>query len=430
MLRFVYSALFTIALPLVLLRLWWRGGRRREPGYRAHIGERFGRYLQAPSSDAVWVHAVSVGEVRAAVPLVRALKAKFTDAPLLLTCMTPSGRAMATTLFGAEAALTIAYLPYDLPWMTRRLLRHFKPRALLIMETEIWFNLVHTCHLEEVPVLLLNARLSARSRAGYARLAPIRELTREALMEMVVVAAQSAADAARFESLGARKPVVTGNMKFDMPADAALATEGAVWREVLAGKRQVLLLAATRDGEESLLLNAFRQVFDDAARRHLLLVIVPRHPQRFDEVCSLVDSAGFRVARRSAVTAAQDGIEVWLGDSMGEMAAYYAMCDLAIIGGSFAPLGGQNLIEAAALGKPTIIGPHVFNFSEAVKQAGEAGALMQVINAEEAMRAASTLLTDEVTRAAMSAAALAFTAAHRGATAKAMELITAVMSPP
>ncbi|HEX9392934.1 MAG TPA: lipid IV(A) 3-deoxy-D-manno-octulosonic acid transferase [Usitatibacteraceae bacterium] len=427
MARFIYGILFILALPLILLRLWWRG--RREPGYRAQIGERFGRFPQTLTSGAIWLHAVSVGEMRAAVPLVRVLRSKFPAAPLLLTCMTPTGRAMANMLFGGDAAITIAYLPYDLPWLTRRLLRRFDPQILLIMETEIWFNLVHTCSVRRLPVLLVNARLSERSRTGYARFAPIRSLVREALGAMTVVAAQSVDDASRFNSLGARKVVVTGNLKFDMPLDQALADQGSAWRAVLAGKRRVLLLAATREGEENLLLHAYRRQFDEAARNEVLLVIVPRHPQRFDEVFRLAASAGFAVARRSAATISPDKCDVWLGDSMGEMAAYYAMCDLAIIGGSFAPLGGQNLIEAAALGRPTIIGPHVFNFSDAVALAGHAGALQQVADADEAMRTARVLLADDSKRKAMSAAALAFTAAHRGATEKTAGLITAVMSP-
>lgn len=425
MLRFVYSTLFALALPLVLLRLWWRG--RKEPGYRAGIGERFGRFPQASTSGAIWVHAVSVGEVRAAVPLVRVLQDKFAGRPLLLTCMTPAGRAMAGTLFGADATVTLAYLPYDLPWLTQRLLRHFEPRVLLVMETEIWFNLIHVCGAQRLPVLLVNARLSERSRAAYARLAPIRTLTCEALTSMAVIAAQSAADATRFTSLGAHKVVVTGNIKFDMPVDSALASQGAAWREALADKRQVLLLAATRDSEEALLLTAYRQLFDESARGKILLVIVPRHPQRFDEVFLLASTAGFRLARRSAIAAAQDDIEVWLGDSMGEMTAYYAMCDVAIIGGSFAPLGGQNLIEAAALGRPTIIGPHVFNFSDAVRLASEAGALQQAADADDAMRIGRALLADNAKRKMMSAAALAFTEAHRGATDKTVELIMAAM---
>ena len=430
MLRFVYSALFTLVLPLVLLRLWWRGRNgRNEPGYRAHIGERFGRFRQAPVPGAIWVHAVSVGEVRAALPLVRALQATFAAAPVLLTCMTPGGRAMAATLFAAQSGITIAYLPYDLPWLTRRLLRHFKPRALLIIETEIWFNLVHACREAQLPVFLVNARLSARSRAGYARLAPIRSLVADALASMTLVAAQSADDAARFESLGAQRVVVTGNIKFDMPVDAAISRRGAIWRADLRGSRQVLLLAATRDSEEILLLDAFREVFDSSARRHILLVVVPRHPQRFDDVFAQVGAAGFRVARRSTLSGQLDNIDVWVGDSMGEMAAYYTLCDLAIIGGSFVPLGGQNLIEAAALGRPTIIGPHVFNFSDAVRLAAAAGALQQVGDAVAAMCVARDLLADQARMQRMSAAALAFTNAHRGATEKTVELIAAAIRP-
>ncbi len=426
MARLVYSALFVLALPLVLLRLWWRG--RRESGYRAHIGERFGYFKQPRAHDTIWLHAVSVGETRAAVPLLRALRDRFPAAPMLLTCMTPTGRATAQSLFGADPGIVISYLPYDLPWLTRRLLRHFDPRMLVIMETEIWFNLVHACNQGKVPVLLVNARLSERSLAGYQRFAPIRGLVGQALASMALVAAQSGADAERLAALGAREVAATGNMKFDMPLDPQRVRTGSDWRTGLAGKRRVLLLAATREGEEALLLAAYSRNFDEQSRRDVLLVLVPRHPQRFDDAFRIATSTGFRVARRSVTTTLAD-IDVWLGDSMGEMAAYYAMCDVAIIGGSFAPLGGQNLIEAAAQGKPTIMGPHVFNFSDAVALAREAGALLQVDDVDAAMRAARDLLKDDAARSRMSAAALGFAGAHRGATEKTAGLIAVAIGP-
>jgi 3-deoxy-D-manno-octulosonic-acid transferase len=246
---------------------------------------------------------------------------------------------------------------------------------------------------------------------------------------MSQVAAQSAADAFRFESLGARKVAVTGNLKFDMPVNPELLRRGLGWRKLLAGDRLVLLLAATREQEEDQLLAAFAAHFDAISRQQILLVVVPRHPQRFDGVFSLLATAGMKTARRSSRSDPAAGCEAWLGDSMGEMAAYYAMCDIAIIGGSFAPLGGQNLIEAAAVGKPTIIGPHVFNFSDAVDQAKAAGALLQVGDAAAAMDTAKTLLGDIERRAAMSAAALRFTSEHRGATDKTMRLISTLSDP-
>ena len=279
-------------------------------------------------------------------------------------------------------------------------------------------------------MLLVNGRLSERSRAGYAKLAPIYFLAREALGNMTVVAAQSAADAERFSSLGARTVVVAGNLKFDLTPDVELVARGTAWRTTFGtSKRHVLLAASTREGEEAMLLEAYCKIFDATARHEILLVIVPRHPQRFDDVFQLVQQAGLSAVRRSALTTLNENTQVWLGDSMGEMAAYYALCDVAIIGGSFEPLGGQNLIEAAALGKPTIVGPHVFNFSDAVRLAKDAGALTQVTDAESAMQTAQLLFNDESAQKQMGQAAQKFAEAHRGATTKTMELIAQAMNP-
>ncbi|MBL8510643.1 MAG: lipid IV(A) 3-deoxy-D-manno-octulosonic acid transferase [Betaproteobacteria bacterium] len=420
-LRAAYSGLFWLLLPFILLRLFWRG--RREPRYRQHIGERFGFYRRPRQPKTLWVHAVSVGEVRAAEPLVKALLLAYPNESILLTCMTPTGRATATSLF--DARVIIAYLPYDLPGAIKRLFVHFRPRVLLVMETEIWFNLLRVCRSHGVPAMLVNARLSARSQQGYARFAAVRALAREALASFTVVAAQSGADAERLASLGARSPVVTGNIKFDMAPAPALIELGRHWRETLLNQqpgRRVLLAASTREGEEVPLLAAYQTVFADSLDR-VLLVIVPRHPPRFDEVYALIQQSGLSVARRSQSAVAQVGCQVWLGDSMGEMAAYYTFCDVALIGGSFAPLGGQNLIEACAVGAPVIVGPHTFNFSEAVRLAQQSGALSQVAGIETAMQAARRLLENEGERQRMATAAIDFAKAHQGATRKTMALI-------
>lgn len=424
MLRIIYTLCFALVMPIILARLWWRG--RKEVGYRQHIGERFGRYSKPAHpalSGAIWIHAVSVGEVRAAAPLIQACEKQFPNQPILLTCMTPTGRAMARELFSTCA--TIAYLPYDFPFAIRGLIVHFRPSCLLIMETEIWFNVVATCRAENLPVLLVNARLSEQSRAGYAKLAPIRALVGEALGKINVVGAQSADDAARFASLGAKNVVVTGNMKFDFVPDEALVAMGKAWRAALpSAKKNVLLIASSREGEEAMLFAAYTKIFDEAARSSTLLVVVPRHPQRFDDVFELIKIAGLSVARRSQFTAAPVNIDtqVWLGDSMGEMSAYYALCDVAIIGGSFAKLGGQNLIEAAALGKPAIVGEHVFNFSEAVRLGKEAGAVLQVAGVDEAMINANRLLENNTLKTEICVAASLFAQRHRGATERTLAL--------
>lgn len=418
--RILYTWILTLLLPLILARLFWRSFQQR--GYRQHIGERFGSYRQPMLRDCIWVHAVSVGETRAAVPLIRRLITLHPGRPILLTSMTPTGRATALELFGDN--VTCTYLPYDLVALHQRLIDHFQPSVLLVMETEIWPNLLGVCEKNTIPVLIVNARLSEKSSLGYARFAAIRALVRQALRSVQVVAAQAAADAERFRRLGAQNIAVTGNIKFDISLDAVLMKLGEDWRARL-GNRRVLLCASTRDGEEALLLAAYRQVFDAAERRNTLLLMVPRHPQRFDRVTNEIESAGLRFIRRSQgmPDAADEWPDVCLGDSMGEMAAYYSFSDVVIIGGSFLPLGGQNLIEACALGKPVIMGPSTYNFSEATRLARDAGAMLQVRDATEAMRTAQRLLRDEPSRKTMSDAGLKLVAANRGATEKTIALV-------
>jgi 3-deoxy-D-manno-octulosonic-acid transferase len=422
MLRFFYTILLMLATPLMLLRLWLRG--RRERGYRQNIGERFGDFTQAKLRDAIWIHAVSVGETRAAAPLVAALRTRFPHHPILMTCMTVTGRATATELYGDFA--TIAYLPYDFPWASRELIQRFDPQILLIMETEIWPNLIASCRDAGIPALLVNARLSERSRAGYARWAPVRALIGEAVQSLQV-AAQSSEDAQRLTSLGAANVLVTGNMKFDIEPSQNQVALGIKWRNALAennSPRKVLLAASTREGEETLIIDAYKKNFDDLARRRTLLVIVPRHPQRFDAVHVQMVSAGLRVQRRSISTQIARETEAWLGDSMNEMFAYLAMCDVAFIGGSLVPVGGQNLIEPCAMGKPVLMGPSDFNFADAAKQAEAAGALIRVSDANQLAITARELLDDNGRTVIMSQRALAFTAQHRGATNKTINLVT------
>jgi 3-deoxy-D-manno-octulosonic-acid transferase len=394
--RTLYTILIIAALPFILARLWWRG--RREPLYRRHIAERFGYYRDLPGARPVlWVHAVSVGEARASATLVRALAAAHPDCQLLLTCMTAAGREMLFELHGIDAH--IAWLPYDYPGAVRRFLEHHRPRLALLVETEIWPNLVAACAEFAVPVLLANARMSEKSARGYRRWSG---LARPAISAFSMVCAQGEADAARLGALGARRIEVTGNMKFDSAPDELRQSAGKAWRARLG--RPVLLLASTRDGEEKMLLDAL-----PAWDEKLLVLVVPRHPRRFDEV------SAFSQSRRSRNPVPAPGERVHLGDTMGEMDFYYAAADVAVIGGSFAPLGGQNLIEACAAGVPVVFGPSMFNFSEAARLALESDAAVQVVDAPGAIREALGLLQNPQKREKMGAAGRAMCAAHRGA---------------
>jgi len=402
--RALYALAWLLATPLVLLRLAWRG--RRQRGYLENVGERFGLYRAPAVHPVVWVHAVSVGETRAAAPLVEALRARYPEHRILLTHMTPTGLATGREIFGDSVER--AWLPYDLKFAVRRFLAHYRPVVGVIMETEIWPRLLDEAKRAGVPVVLANARLSERSARRYAR-APA--LARWALSNFAGVAAQTRDDAARLAALGARDPAVLGNVKFDLSVPDAMVQLGAQFRARF-GDRIVWVAASTREGEEALLLDAFASCGADAG---VLLVIVPRHPQRFDEVARLAAERGFDAARRSDEREVAAGVRVAIGDSMGEMLAYYAAADLAIVGGSFVDFGGQNLIEACALGRAVIVGPSTYNFEESARGAVAAGAALRVADAAQAMREAKGLSADAARRESMGARGLAFVAAHRGA---------------
>jgi 3-deoxy-D-manno-octulosonic-acid transferase len=399
----MWLKLYTLALrlmaPFIVLRLWWRG--LREPGYRRHVRERFGYYDGAGhEKPLLWVHAVSVGEARASAALVRALAAAHPGHDLLVTCMTAAGREALRELHGES--VRVAWLPYDYPGSVRRFLERFRPRLAVLVETELWPNLLAACAAFGVPVLLANARLSEKSARGYRRLDG---LARPAIATLALVCAQSVPDAARLRALGARRAEVTGNLKFDSAPDPAKSAAGRAWRERLG--RPVLLLASTREGEEKLLLDSLPP-WDG----RLLVVVVPRHPRRFDEVAPLAQSR----RSRAEPPGAQD--RVHLGDTMGEMDFYYAAADVAVIGGAFQPLGGQNLIEACAAGVPAVLGPNMFNFAEATRLALEAGAAVQAPSAASAIAEALRLLADAEARHRMGAAGRTLCEAHRGATRK------------
>jgi 3-deoxy-D-manno-octulosonic-acid transferase len=416
--RLGYRLLLWLLFPWVLMHLWWRG--RRQPGYREHIPERFGWYQTRPGRPVIWLHAVSVGETRAAEPLVRALAARYPGHELLLTQMTPTGRETAQQLYGGAA--TIAYLPYDYPGAVTRFLARFRPRLGILMETEIWFNLVECCARLGVPLLLANARLSEKSARGYELVAP---LTRAALGGLAAVSAQTREDAERLERLGARGVEVTGNLKFDVALPPQMLVLGAQLKQRI-GQRPVLLAASTREGEEELVLEALSRIRVEG----LLLLLVPRHPQRFDEVAALLARRNLSYLRRSDNCALPPDCRVLLGDSMGEMTAYYAACDLAFIGGSLLPYGGQNLIEACAVGRPLLFGRHMYNFAEASRLAVAAGAAIEVADAAMLGERAGQLLADQATLARMSQAALAFSRAHQGATARNLAICERLLPAP
>lgn len=424
MTRTLYSLAWHLALPLVLVRLWWRGGD--EPGYRWHLAERLGFYgpgtldlTERTERHIIWVHAVSVGETRAAEPLVDALLAAYSDHTVLLTHMTPTGRATGKSLFSKHGKRVVqSYLPYDIGWMVGRFLKHFTPRICILIETEVWPNVIAQCVRRRVPIALVNARLSERSLIKAQRFSA---LMQEAARGLSCAAAQTDADGERLRQLGVRDVRITGSIKFDVtPPGDALAVGGRL-REKF-GRRPVLLCASTRAGEESLVLDAFAT---GSMGEDVLLVLVPRHPQRFEEVAQLIADRGLKMCRRSALPdeGLSNDVRVVLGDSMGEMFAYYAACDLAFIGGSLLPLGGQNLIEACAVGKPVLIGPHTFNFAAVSEDAIAAGAALRVPDASTMLTQAGRLLRDDAARVAAGSRARQFAERHRGATARTMAVL-------
>lgn len=413
----LYNLLWLPALPAALVRLLYRS--RKQPAYLRHLRERFGSYRTSASEPVIWIHAVSLGETRAAAPLVDALLERWPKHTIALTHMTPTGRAASEELFAGNARVLRVYLPYDFGPLVRRFLRHFRPAFGIIMETELWPMLLAACQHRSIPILLANARLSERSALRYARCPA---LTRATLCALTATAAQSAADAARLIALGAHRVSITGNIKFDVEPPPKMLALGANFR-ACRGTRPTIFAASTREGEEEAILDAFLRAA--SKKPETLLILAPRHPQRFDEVESMILARGLTVTRRSALPATPSLIEsqVWLGDSMGEMFAYYAAADIALIGGSWLPFGGQNPIEACAVGTPTLLGPHTSNFQRVAIDAVETGAAKRCENIEAAMHIAFALLENPAARAAMSDAGRAFAAANQGATKRTIALL-------
>ena len=376
--RTLYTLLFHLGLPLVAIRLWLRA--RKAPAYAKRVGERFAVNLPALQPGGIWVHAVSVGESIAAAPMIRALLKQYPQLPITVTCMTPTGSQRVQALFADEPRIQHCYLPYDLPWAAARFLNRVQPKLAVIMETELWPNHIHQCAKRGIPVALANARLSARSAKGYARFA---KLTRPMLEEMSLIAAQTETEAERFRQLGARPECVqvTGSIKFDLTIDPQLLIKARELREQWqALERPVWIAASTHEGEDAIVLAAHRQLL--ASYPNALLILVPRHPERFNAVFALCQSEGFDTVRRSAATPVSAQTQVLLGDTMGELLFLYALADSAFVGGSLVANGGHNLLEPAALSKPVLSGPHLFNFLEIAALLRDAGALEEADDAQ------------------------------------------------
>jgi len=428
----VYNAALWCAQPLLRRKLVRRA--LAEPVYGDAVPERFGHYTQAEElrSDLVWVHAVSLGETRAAEVLIQALRQTLPGMRLLLTHGTATGRAEGARLL--KAGDVQVWQPWDTPAAVQRFLRHFKPRVGVLIETEVWPNLVLQSQKLGVPLALANARMSDKSTRSALRWPA---LTRPVYQALHAVWPQTEADAERLQQLGAIHPQVMGNIKFDAQPNAAQCAKGQAWRAGL--QRPVAMLASSREGEEEAWLQAvLAQGHIDEVQDHpepaLQWLIVPRHPQRVDAVEALLVSRGLRVSRRSQwgsdgppAIEAQATPTVWLGDSLGEMALYYNLADVALLGGSFAPLGGQNLIEAAACSCPMIMGPHTFNFAQASEMAIQAGAAVRVADMAQAVTQTLVWLKDAAQLKSRATQAQAFAQAHQGAALRTAQAVAQLL---
>lgn len=417
--RYLYSFLFYLAIPFVLLRLLWRS--YRQPIYRKRLAERFGFYPYQ-LQNCIWVHAVSVGEAIAAIPLIKALQKKYPTSKILVTTMTPTGAARVQEAFGKT--VQHAFIPYDLPGAMRRFMKTMQPVICIIMETELWPNLIAACHQANVPVCLVNARLSEKSARGYQR---IGGMTRTMLQQLSAIAAHGEADARRFIELGAAKEkvTITGNIKFDIDVPDELRVKEGELLSQLGQERFIWIAASTHEGEEEIILAAHKQVC--AADPTALLVLVPRHPNRFDEVAKMAE-AQFVTARRSQQPLVTMETRVYLADTMGELLLMYAVSDVAFVAGSLVSRGGHNMLEAAALGKPLLSGPSLFNFAEISDMLISANAMKVVTNADSLASELIQYANNATTRKWVGEAALQVVVNNRGALERQMAVIAGVMN--
>jgi 3-deoxy-D-manno-octulosonic-acid transferase len=415
-LRYLYTLLMYLAMPLIVLRLLTRG--MRYGNYHQRWPERFGFFKAPDLRGSIWVHAVSVGEVNAAEPLVKALRRDYPNAPLVVTTVTPTGSARVQQLFGDS--VFHVYLPYDLPFSVHRFLKQVRPRLALIVETEIWPNLYFGCYRRGIPLMIVNARLSGRSLRGYA---PMRALLRSALRCVRQIAAQSRTDAARYRLLGADPALVTvsGNLKFDMPVPEGAVEAGAAFRQQWGRLRPVWIAASTHEGEELAVLEAHLEVLQRLP--DALLLIAPRHPERFRLVEHSVRSLGFNLSVRSTDRVAGESHQVFLIDTMGELMQFFAAADLAFVGGSLVPIGGHNVLEPAALARPVLVGPHTFNFDEITLTLIRGGGAKRVLESRALGMEVLELLQDQPRCTQMGRQARVVFDSERGAVGHVMRLI-------
>ncbi|MES9933529.1 MAG: lipid IV(A) 3-deoxy-D-manno-octulosonic acid transferase [Candidatus Sedimenticola sp. PURPLELP] len=413
--HFIYSIILIVFLPLVLLRLLWRG--MRSPAYLKRLGERFGYLNHLNLDKSIWLHTVSVGEAQAAEPMVNLLQERYPEIPIVMTTTTPTGSDRVKKLFGNT--VHHAYFPYDLPFAINGFLRRTNPRLLVMMETEIWPNLLAVCDRRGIPTVLANARLSERSAQGYARFG---RFSREIFGHISVAAAQAPADAERLLGLGvpSDRVRVTGSIKFDIRMPASLHERAEVLRRQW-GERPVWVAASTHEGEDELVLAAHKRVLERIP--DALLVLVPRHPERFDRVAALCLKSDFSIIRRSSGATWDGGIEVFLGDTMGELTLFLAAADTAFVGGSLVPTGGHNVLEPAALGVPAVFGPHMFNFAIISSMLLTEDAAAQVADEVQLAEVVLRWLGDASERARVGENGRAVVEVNRGALDRLMSII-------
>jgi 3-deoxy-D-manno-octulosonic-acid transferase len=421
--RALYTWLLRLLLPFILLRLAWRGFRNH--GYWHRIAERFGFVVPVKVAKLVWIHAVSVGEARAAAPIVKALAEHYPHHSVLITTMTPTGSATVHSLF--QDRVLHCYVPYDYPSAVRRFLERVRPQLALVMETEMWPNLFHACGARGIPLVMANVRMSERSMRGYLRVAG---LARATLAQVTHIAAQSQADAERMIRIGAdpARVHVTGSIKFELTLSGSTRERAEVLRAEWGRGRPVWIAASTHEGEDEAVLAAHRALRKRDRLADTLLVLVPRHPERFTQVAKLAERLGFTIARRKEHAGPLDrGVEVLIGDTMGELQLFLAASDAAFVGGSLVPTGGHNTLEASVVGKPVVFGPHMFNFSEIAAMTLERGAGVQIHSAAELAPAISDLLGSANRRDALGDAGRRMVEENRGALARTLKLIEQVL---